>query len=296
MGHKVHPTIFRIGTTTTWPSRWFARDQHYRDQLRQDVELREFLKRELKEAAVSRIEIERSRGALAVTVHTAKPGMVIGRSGSGIDDLKKKLLKEFFPGKSKGLVFNLSVMEISKPSLDANLVCQGVIIDLERRIQFRRALKMAIERVKKAGALGVKIAVSGRLNGAEIARREWLAWGKIPLTNLRADIDYYQNFAHTMAGAIGVKVWIYRGDVFEQDRLSQYQPTTPSRNRGDRVERGDRFGRGPGGPFPARGGSAFGGGGVRPAALNAAPASNPLPAALNAAPEPSDPIASNATV
>jgi small subunit ribosomal protein S3 len=287
MGHKVHPITFRLGTTTTWPSRWFAREQNFRDQLRQDIKLREYLKRELKEAAVSRIEIERSRGALSVIIYSAKPGVVIGRSGSGIDDLKKKVLKEFFPGKSKGLQFSLSVMEINKPSLDANLVCQGVIIDLERRIQFRRALKMAIERVKKAGALGVKIAVSGRLNGAEIARREWLAWGKIPLTNLRADIDYYQNFAHTMAGAIGVKVWIYRGDVFEQDRLSQYQPTTPSRGgRGN-----DRFDRGRG-SFPARGGSGFAGGGVRPAGLNPAPA----PTNVGAPSEVPPPIATAPTV
>jgi len=250
MGHKVHPIIFRIGTTATWPSRWFARHQMYRDQLRGDIRLRAFLREQLKEAAVNRIDIERSRGALSVTIHTAKPGFVIGRSGSGIEDLKKKILKTFFPAKSKAIQFNLSVLEVGKPSLEAGLVVQGVIADLERRMQFRRVLKMSIERVKKAGALGVKIAVSGRLNGAEIARREQLAWGKIPLTNLRADIDYAQDFAHTMAGAIGVKVWIYRGDVFEQDRLSQYQPTTPSRGgRGGRnSERNERFDqRGPGG-------------------------------------------------
>lgn len=229
MGHKVHPVIFRISTTTTWPSRWFARDKAYRDQLRQDLRLRDFLQKELKDAAVNRIDIERSRGALSVIVHTAKPGLVIGRSGNGIDELKAKLLKTFFPGKTKTIQFHFSVREVSKPSLEAALVAQGVIADLERRMPFRRVLKMSMERVKKGGALGVKIAVSGRLNGAEIARREWLGWGKIPLTNLRADIDYCQSKAQTMAGTIGVKVWIYRGDVFEQDRLSQYQPTTPSR-------------------------------------------------------------------
>ena len=124
---------------------------------------------------------------------------------------------------------HLSVQEVSRPSLEASLTAQAVIAELERRVPFRRVLKMTIERVKKGGALGVKIAVSGRLNGAEIARREWLGWGKIPLTNLRADIDYAQSFAQTIAGSIGVKVWIYRGDVFEQDRLSHYQPTTPTR-------------------------------------------------------------------
>ncbi|MCK9361198.1 30S ribosomal protein S3 [Patescibacteria group bacterium] len=232
MGHKVHPTIFRISTTTTWPSRWFAREDAYRAQLRQDLSIREFLMKELKDAAVNRVDIERSRGQITITVHTAKPGLVIGRSGDGIDALKKKLMKRFFPMAAKKVQVNLTVLEVGRPSLEAALVVQGVISELERRMPFRRVLKMAIERVKKGGALGVKIAVSGRLNGAEIARREWLAWGKIPLTNLRADIDYANAAAHTMAGAVGVKVWIYRGDVFAQDRLNQYQPTTPSRREG----------------------------------------------------------------
>ncbi|MFA5935517.1 MAG: 30S ribosomal protein S3 [Patescibacteria group bacterium] len=231
MGHKVHPKVFRLGTTTTWPSRWFARDAAYRDHLQQDVRIRVFLKKELKDAQVSNILIERSRGSLAVTIQTGKPGLVIGRSGAGIEDLKKKFLKTFFPGKK--VQFQLNVLEVAKASLESAIVAQQVAQDLERRMAFRRVLKMSMERVKKAGALGVKIAVSGRLNGAEIARREWLGWGKIPLTNLRADIDYAQETAKTMAGAIGVKVWIYRGDIFEQDRLQQYQPTTPSR-RGDR--------------------------------------------------------------
>jgi small subunit ribosomal protein S3 len=246
MGHKVHPVIFRMGTTTQWPARWFARDQAYRDHLRQDLTIRQFLKKELKDAAVNRIEIERSRGSLSITVYTAKPGLVIGRSGAGAEDLRKKLLKTFFPSTSKTIQFNLSIQEVARPSLEATLVAQGVIAELERRMPFRRVLKQSIERVKKAGALGVKVAVSGRLNGAEIARREWLGWGKIPLTNLRADIDYAQDFAQTIAGTIGVKVWIYRGDVFEQDRLSQYQPTTPSRagRRGPGERGADRMGRG----------------------------------------------------
>lgn len=249
MGHKVHPKVFRINTTTTWPSRWFAREDAYRTQLRQDLSIREFLMKELKDSAVNRIDIERSRGLITVTVHTAKPGLVIGRSGDGIDALKKKLMKKFFPMSAKKVQLNLSVVEVGRPSLEAALVCQGVISELERRMPFRRVLKMAIERVKKGGALGVKIAVSGRLNGAEIARREWLAWGKIPLTNLRADIDYANDFARTMAGTVGVKVWIYRGDVFAQDRLNQYQPTTPSRREG---RFGDRRGPGPGPRGPRR--------------------------------------------
>ena len=242
MGHKVHPKVFRLGTTTTWPSRWFARNDAYRASLRQDLELRTWLEKALKNAAVSQIQIERSRGALNITLFTAKPGLVIGRSGSGIEDLRKRLLKNFFPMTAKSIQLNLSVQEVGRPSLEAPLVCQGVIADLERRMPFRRVMKMAIERVQKAGALGVKIVVSGRLNGAEIARSERLAWGKIPLTNLRADVDYCQSFAQTITGTIGVKVWIYRGDVFEQDRLSQYQPSAPSRGPRD-----GRSGRAPGG-------------------------------------------------
>ena len=236
MGHKVHPRSFRLGTTSTWPSRWFARDEAYRKLLRQDLSIREFILRKLKEGQVSSVLIERSRGVVAVTIHSGKPGFVIGRSAAGIEELRKNLLKEFFRGKK--VTLRVDVVEVPKANLDARIVCQQVIAELERRMPFRRVLKMSIERVKKSGALGVKIAVSGRLNNAEIARREWLGWGKIPLTSLRADIDYAQDAARTMAGAVGVKVWIYRGDVFEQDRLSMYQPTTPS--RGPRQGRGDR--------------------------------------------------------
>lgn len=271
MGHKVHPVIFRMGTTTTWPSRWFAGKQQYADQLRQDLEMRELLMKELKDAAVKRIDIERSRGVIRITIHSAKPGLVIGRSGTGIEDTKKKLLKKFFPMQAKTVQVHLSVQELMKPSLEAAIVAQGVASDLERRMQFRRVLKMTIERVKKSGALGVKIAVSGRLNGAEIARREWLGWGKIPLTNLRADIDYAQGRAQTMTGAIGVKVWIYRGDVFDKDRLSQYQPTTPER----RERRDTRDGQGGMRRDRRDGGAPRSTFGRRPAA----PASRPAPAA-----------------
>jgi small subunit ribosomal protein S3 len=242
MGHKVHPKLFRLGTTSTWPSRWFARDESYRKLLRQDLSIRAFLKKQLKEGQVSTINIERSRGVVVITIHSGKPGFVIGRSAAGIEDIRKKLLKEFYRGKK--VTLRLDVVEVPKANLDATIVVQQVIGDLERRMPFRRVLKMAIERVKKSGALGVKIAVSGRLNGAEIARPEWLGWGKIPLTNLRADIDYASEAARTMAGAIGVKVWIYRGDVFEQDKRSMYQPTTPSRGaRGGSDRRGGGYDR-----------------------------------------------------
>ena len=228
MGHKVHPKLFRIGTTTTWPSRWFARNEAYRKLLRQDLGIREFLKKSLKDGQVSTVTIERSRGVVAITIHSGKPGFVIGRSAAGIDDIKKKILNEFFRGKK--VTLRVDVVEISKANLDSGIVAQQVAQELERRMPFRRVLKMTLERIKKSGALGAKVAVSGRLNGAEIARREWLGWGKIPLTSMRADIDYAAHTAHTMAGAIGVKVWIYRGDVFDQDKLSMYNPTTPSRS------------------------------------------------------------------
>ncbi|MBD3281496.1 30S ribosomal protein S3, partial [Candidatus Uhrbacteria bacterium] len=205
MGHKVHPKAYRIGTTTTWPSKWFARRQSYKTQIEQDHKIRAFFRKRLRDAGLSNILIERSRGTLTITLTTAKPGVVIGHSGSGIEDLKKKFMKEFYPGKKVQL--QLNVQEVPKAGLEAAVVCGQVISDLERRMPFRRVLKQTIERTKKAGALGVKISVSGRLNGAEIARREWLSWGKIPLSNLRADIDYYQDFARTQMGAIGVKVW-----------------------------------------------------------------------------------------
>jgi small subunit ribosomal protein S3 len=219
--------MFRIGVTNTWPSRWFARGDLYRKQLQQDLAIRDFVIRELKDGAVSKVMIERSQGVMAITIHTGKPGFVIGRGAAGIEELRKKLLARFFRGKRMNV--RLDVVEIPKSNLDAEIVLQQAIVDIERRLPFRRVLKTTIERVKKAGALGVKVAVAGRLNGAEIARREWLGWGKLPLTSLRADIDYAQGFARTMAGTIGIKVWIYRGDVFEQDRMSMYQPTTPSR-------------------------------------------------------------------
>lgn len=238
MGHKVHPKAYRIGTTTTWPSKWFARRQSYKTQIEQDHKIRAFFRKQLRDAGLSNIFIERSRGTLTITLTTAKPGVVIGHSGSGIEDLKKKFMKEFYPGKKVQL--QLNVQEVPKAGLEAAVVCGQVIADLERRMPFRRVLKQTIERTKKAGALGVKISVSGRLNGAEIARREWLSWGKIPLSNLRADIDYYQDFARTQMGAIGVKVWIYRGDVFAKDRLQKYQPTTPRGQRGGRAQRYER--------------------------------------------------------
>ncbi len=227
MGQKVHPKAFRLGVINTWSSRWYGspRNRAYQKQLRADVEMREWLMRELKEAAVDRVDIERSPSSVSVVIHTAKPGFIIGRAGAGADDLKKKLLAKFFP-KSAKVNVKLNIVEISRPALSSAIVLQGMAADIEKRMPFRRVLKMAVERVTKAGALGVKVMVSGRLNGAEIARREMLSSGSVPLQNLRADIDYAQGFARTIFGAIGIKVWIYRGEVFDREREKRREETS----------------------------------------------------------------------
>ena len=224
MGQKVHPKALRLGIINTWSSKWFApgKNRSYQTQLRTDLELREWLKKELKEAAVDSIEIERTPSAVSVVVHTAKPGVIIGRAGAGAEELKKKIVARLSPGAKKSAKTNLklNIVEVSRPNLSAEVVMQGMITDLEKRMPFRRVLKMAVERVTKAGAKGVKVMVSGRLNGAEIARREMLSSGSVPLQNLRADIDYANNFARTIYGTIGVKVWIYRGEVFEKEKAA----------------------------------------------------------------------------
>lgn len=214
MGHKVHPKAFRLAVTKEWDATWFARKGAYRSQLREDVTLRAYLKKALKDALVDRIEIERSRGNLTVNVHAAKPGVIIGRGGAGIEELTKKIKGEFFRGRKVNLAIN--VKEIARPSLSASVIGQQIAADIEKRMPFRRSMKMAIERVLKSGAEGVKITIGGRLNGAEIARVETLGSGKIPLHNLRADIDFARETAYTIYGTIGIKVWINRGEKFRE--------------------------------------------------------------------------------
>lgn len=218
MGHKVHPKIFRTGIIYGWDSKWFAGKGQFAALLRQDVTLKKFLAEKLKESSVEKIEIERTPRAITVTVHSAKPGLIIGRGGTGVEDLKKQIRAMLIKGRNEKLNLNLNVVEVQRPSLSSALVLQSMISDLERRLPFRRVLKQHLDRVQKAGAKGVKLQVGGRLNGAEIARVEKLAWGSVPLHNLRADIDYSNGAARTMAGAIGVKVWIYRGEVFDKDK------------------------------------------------------------------------------
>lgn len=212
MGHKVHPKVFRLATVYSWDSKWFARGKNYVSSLQEDVEIREFMRKALKEAGLNHVDIERTPKQLTITVHVAKPGVVIGRAGAGIEDLKKKVLKTFYRGRR--VTLNINVQEIARPTLFSEIVGQQIAQDIEKRLPFRRSMKMAIERVMKSGAKGVKLTLSGRLNGAEIARTETISHGSIPLHNLRADIDFARVRANTVYGVIGIKVWIYRGDVF----------------------------------------------------------------------------------
>ncbi|MDD2806930.1 MAG: 30S ribosomal protein S3 [Patescibacteria group bacterium] len=212
MGHKVHPKVFRIGNRANWSSKWFSR-RDFAKLLHQDVLIKKFLKKELKDASVANIEIERSAAATTVVIHSAKPGVIIGRGGQGVEELKNKI-KKFLDYKMN---LNINIKEVSDPSVSAELVVQAMIADIEKRMPYRRIMKQVISRVEKANAKGVKVMVSGRLNGAEIARTEMLSSGSLPLHTLRADIDYARGVARTTYGAIGVKAWIYRGEVFEKD-------------------------------------------------------------------------------
>lgn len=213
MGHKVNPKIFRIGPINVWDSKWFSKN-NYPAFLRQDVLIRRYLKEKLKEAGVAKIEMERSGNNLTVNIFTAKPGLIIGRGGQGVEELKNEIKNNFLDRK---ISLNLNIQEVANQNLAAELVLQSMILDLEKRIPYRRVMKQAIARVQKAGALGVKVVCSGRLNGVEIARRETLGWGKLPLHTLRADIDYARGAAQTTYGKIGVKVWIYKGEKFVKD-------------------------------------------------------------------------------
>ncbi len=210
MGRKINPKLFRLGLSENWLSRWYA-GKDYAQFLQQDVTIRRFLKKKLKESGIDKIEIERNRGEITINIQSAKPGLIIGRGGAGIEDLKKLIARKFL---ERSMKLQLNVTEINNPSLSAAVIVQGVAEDLERRIPFRRVLKQNIEKVMHAGAKGVKIMVSGRLNGVDIARREKLVQGTIPVSTLRADVNYSRGVASTTYGVIGIKVWIYRGEFF----------------------------------------------------------------------------------
>ena len=208
MGQKVNPYGFRLGTTTDWKSRWFATREEYVDYLIEDWKIRDYLMNKLPNAAISRIEVERTRDRLRVDVHTARPGIVIGRRGAEADRLRSELTK--ITGNNK---VQLNIQEIKQPELDAALIAQGVADQLAGRVAFRRAMKRAVQNAQKAGALGIRVQCSGRLGGSEMSRTEWYREGRVPLHTLRADIDYGFREARTTAGRIGVKVWIYKGDI-----------------------------------------------------------------------------------
>lgn len=209
MGQKVHPIGIRLGISKNWNSTWYAEKGDYAEQLISDLEVREFLRKRLKQAAVSRIEIERPAKTARITIHTARPGILIGKKGEDIDRLRRDV------SELMGVPTHISVAEIRKPELDAQLVAESIAQQLERRIMFRRAMKRAVGNSMRLGALGIKVKIAGRLNGADIARSEWYREGQVPLHTLRADVDYGFVEAATTYGILGVKVWIYKGEVFD---------------------------------------------------------------------------------
>lgn len=213
MGQKVNPIGLRIGINRTWDSRWYAHHD-FKDLLHQDLRLRKYIKEKLSQAGVSKIVIERPAKKARVTIHTARPGIVIGKKGADIEKLKGEL------SKIAGTEVSLNILEIRKPELDAKLAADSIAQQLERRVTFRRAMKRAIQAAMKLGAKGIRVNVSGRLGGSEIARMEWYREGQVPLHTFRADIDYGEGVAKTTYGTIGVKVWIYKGDIMEHDPMA----------------------------------------------------------------------------
>jgi small subunit ribosomal protein S3 len=209
MGQKVHPTGIRLGFIKDWTSRWYADTKDYPKLLNQDLKVRDYIKKKLAHASVSRIQINRPANNAQITIHTARPGIVIGKKGEDINALRRQI------SSMMRIPIQLNVEEIRKPELDAQLVAEGVAQQLEKRIMFRRAMKRAVTNSMRLGAEGIKINVGGRLNGAEIARAEWYREGRVPLHTLRADIDYGFAEANTTYGVIGVKVWIFKGEVFD---------------------------------------------------------------------------------
>ncbi len=215
MGQKVNPTGLRLGIINDWTAKWYAGNKTYADNLNSDLQLRSYIKKKLAHAAVSKIIMQRPAQSVNVTIHTARPGIVIGKKGEDIEKLRKELTQ------LAGQPVRLAVEEIRKPALDAQLVAESICQQLEKRIMFRRAMKRAVTNAMRLRAQGVKVMVAGRLNGAEIARTEWYREGRVPLHTLRADIDYGFAEAHTTYGVIGVKVWIFKGEIFDREEESE---------------------------------------------------------------------------
>jgi small subunit ribosomal protein S3 len=242
MGQKIHPTGFRLPVTRNWSSRWYAGNRQFAAMLAEDIEVRDFLKQRLKSAAVSRIQIERPAKNARITIFSARPGVVIGKKGEDIENLKLELARRL------GVPVAVNIEEVRKPEVDAQLISESITQQLEKRIMFRRAMKRAMQNAMRLGAQGIKIMSSGRLNGIEIARTEWYREGRVPLHTLRADIDYGFSEAKTTYGVIGVKVWVYKGDTLargEQPAVKTEERTDDDRRnrrppRGDRPPTGDR--------------------------------------------------------
>ena len=222
MGQKVHPIGIRLGITKEWTSKWYANSQTYPEFVEQDFKIREFLGKKLKEASISRVHIERPAKKANITIHTARPGIVIGKKGEDIEKLRNEVSNLI---KMPLHDVRINISEIRKPELDAQLVAEGIAQQLERRVQFRRAMRRAVTNTMRVGAEGIKVKVSGRLNGAEIARSEWYREGRVPLHTFRADIDYGLATSKTTYGIIGVKVWVFRGEVFESAEAASSETT-----------------------------------------------------------------------
>jgi small subunit ribosomal protein S3 len=256
MGQKIHPTGFRLAVTRNWSSRWYASDRDFAGMLAEDIKVREYLKKKLKNASVSRVMIERPAKNARITIYSARPGVVIGKKGEDIENLKREL------GKQLGVPVAVNIEEVRKPEIDAQLIADSITQQLEKRIMFRRAMKRAMQNAMRLGAQGIKIMSAGRLNGIEIARTEWYREGRVPLHTLRADIDYGTSEAKTTYGVIGVKVWVYKGDTLGRNDLPAVETPRPDEERRPRGPRrdgrpgGDRPGgdrRGPGPRAGARG-------------------------------------------
>ncbi|HET6912451.1 MAG TPA: 30S ribosomal protein S3 [Rhodanobacteraceae bacterium] len=234
MGHKVNPIGIRLGISKDWNSKWYAPKREFATNLVADLKVRELLKGKLAQAGVSRIQIERPAKNARITIHTARPGVVIGKKGEDIEKLRNDV------SKIMGVPAHINVNEVRKPEIDAQLVAESIAQQLERRIMFRRAMKRSVQNAMRLGALGIKVNVAGRLNGAEIARSEWYREGRVPLHTLRADIDYGFAEARTTYGVIGVKVWIYKGEIFDFASVGQVKEDERNESAPPRRERGNR--------------------------------------------------------
>ncbi|WP_181701959.1 30S ribosomal protein S3 [Chthonobacter albigriseus] len=234
MGHKVNPIGLRLGVNRTWDSRWFAGKNEYGKLLHEDLKIRAWLLDELKAAAVSKVVIERPHRKCRVTIHTARPGVVIGKKGADIEKLRKRIA-DFTDSE-----VHLNIVEVRKPEIDANLIALSIAQQLERRVAFRRAMKRAVQSAMRLGAEGIRINAGGRLGGAEIARLEWYREGRVPLHTLRADIDYGTATAHTAYGTNGIKVWVFKGEILEHDPMASERKALEGGNEGDRPSGGDR--------------------------------------------------------